>query len=236
MAEENETTDQVESPESVEPTLEDLQSQLEVSKASNKKLENDLRSERGQRTRDQGFNELAEDVSGMKAQLTAIANRTASGETESLPADFAEIDQKKAETIAVRNWENNYEEAEQNLGEAMIDDKGDVVLDEETVKRLSDLWKEAQRKQDLHGLYRVVAQAGKEARLVEKQKTKADATKVEEDAKVAKKVSDTKNGVHDVSVAPPSGISGGKSIAQINSATNVKDISDEDYAKLVASG
>ena len=106
----------------IEPTLDDLQTRLEASEASNKKLENDLRSERGQRTREQAINELVEDVGGIKAQLSAIANRTASGEIESLPADFAEIDQKKAVTTATRNWQENYEEAERNLADALMDD------------------------------------------------------------------------------------------------------------------
>lgn len=218
----------------VEPTLEDLKSRLEASEANSKKLENDLRSERGQRTRDQGFNELVEDVGGIKAQLSAIANRTASGEIESLPADFAEIDQKKAVTTAARSWQGNYDEAEQSLAEALMDDDDNVTVDKDTIARLSALWQEAQKTQDLHGLYRVVGQAGKEARLAQKQKAEADVTKVEEDAKAAKRVSDAKNGVHDLSIGTPSGVGGGKSRAQVESATSTEDISDEDYAKYVA--
>ena len=218
----------------VEPTLEDLKAKLEVSEASRKKTENDLRSERGQRNRDQGFNELVEDVGGIKAQLAAIASRTASGETESLPADFAEIDQKKAVTTAARNWENNYQEAEVSLADALMDDESNVVVDQETVKRLSDQWQEAQKNQDLHGLYRVVGQAGREAKLALKQKTEADVTKVSEDAKAAKKASDVKNGIHDLSVGAPSGIGGVKSRTQIENATSADDISDEDYDKYIA--
>jgi hypothetical protein len=218
----------------IEPTLDDLQTRLEASEASNKKLENDLRSERGQRTREQAINELVEDVGGIKAQLSAIANRTASGEIESLPADFAEIDQKKAVTTATRNWQENYEEAERNLADALMDDDENVLLDKEAIARLSTLWQEAQKKNDLHGLYRVVGQAGKEARLVERQKSQADVTKTEEDAKSAKKVSDVKNGVHNLAIGTPSGIGSGKSRAQVENATDISDISDEDYAKYVA--
>ena len=239
MVAENET--EVQSAESTEasgePTLEDLQSRLEASEATNKKLENDLRSERGQRTRDQGFNELVEDVGGIKAQLAAIANRTASGETESLPADFAEIDQKKAATTATRNWQSNYDEAERNLADALMDDEENVLLDKEAIARLSTQWQEAQKQFDLHGLYRVIGQAGKEARTVERQKSQANVTEAEETAKAAKKASDTKSGVHDLSVGAPSGIgSGVKSRAQIESVTDVKDISKEDYEAYVAGG
>ena len=230
------TTQYVEPTEaSGEPTLADLQTRLEASEASNKKLANDLNSERGQRTRDQGLNDLVEDVGGIKAQLLALANRTASGETESLPDDFAEIDQKKAVTAATRNWQNNYEEAERNLADALMDDEDNVLLDKEAIARLSAQWQEAQKKGDIHGLYRVVGQAGKEARAVEKQKSKATVAETEEAAKAAKKVADVKNGVHDMSVGTPSGSgSGVKSKAQIMSATNVNDISDADYAKYIA--
>lgn len=217
-----------------EPTLADLQARLDKSEAKSKKLENDLRSERGQRNREQSLNELVEDVGGIKAQLAAIANRTATGEIESLPADFAEIDQKKAATTATRNWQSNYEEAEQNLADALMDDEDNVLLDKEAIARLSTLWQEAQSNHDLHGLYRVIGQAGKEAKLAERQKAQADVAKAKEDAQTAKKVSDSKNGVHDVSVGSPTGIGNGKSRSQIESATNVDDISNEDYAKFIA--
>ena len=152
MVTENTTQDGESTEASGEPTLSDLQARLEASEANSKKLENDLRSERGQRTRDQGFNELVEDVGGIKAQLAAIANRTASGETESLPADFAEIDQKKAATAATRNWQSNYDEAERNLADALMDDEENVLPDKETIARLSTQWQEAQKKNDLPGL------------------------------------------------------------------------------------
>lgn len=229
---------EVESTEvSGEPTLEDLKTRLEASESSNKKLENDLRSERGQRTREQAINELVEDVGGIKAQLTAIANRTASGETESLPADFAAIDQKKAATTADRNWQENYEEAERNLADALMDDEENMLVDKEGVARLSALWQEAHKKFDLHGLYRVIGQAGKEARLAEKQKSQADVTKTKEEAEAAKKVSDTKHGNHDLAVGTPSGVgSGVKSRAQVESATRHQDISKEDYEAYIAGG
>ena len=116
-----------------------------------------------------------------------------------------------------------------------MDDEENVLLDKEAIARLSALWQEAQKKNDLHGLYRVIGQAGKEARAVEKQKSQTDVTEAEETAKAAKKVSDAKNGVHDVSVGAPSGVgSGVKSSVQTLAATNVNDISDEDYAALVA--
>ena len=239
MAPENETEVQnAESTEaSGEPTLADLQVRLEASEANNKKLENDLRSERGQRTRDQGFNELVEDVGGIKARLDALANRTASGEAESLPADFAEIDQKKAATTATRNWQSNYDEAERNLADALMDDDENVLLDKPAIARLSTLWQEAQKKNDLHGLYRVIGQAGKEARAAERLKSQANVTEAEETAKAAKKVSDAKNGVHDVSVGIPSGVgSGVKSRAQVEQITDINDFSDDDYKAYVADG
>jgi translation elongation factor EF-1beta len=236
MVTENTITDAESTEASAEPTLADLQVLLEASEANTKKLENDLRSERGQRTRDQGFNELVEDIGGIKAQLVAIANRTASGETESLPADFAEIDQKKAATTATRNWQSNYDEAERNLADALMDDEENVLLDKEAIARLSTQWQEAQKKYDLHGLYRVIGQAGKEARAVERQKSQAAVTETKETAKAAKKVSDSKNGVHDLSVGVPSGIGSGKSRTQVESATSINDISDDDYAKFVADG
>jgi len=218
-----------------EPTLEDLKSRLEASEVTTKKLENDLRSERGQRTQNQNFNELVEDVGGIKAQLTAIANRTASGETESLPADFAAIDQKKAAGAANRNWQENYLEAERNLADALMDDEENVLLDKAAIARLSTQWQEAQKNNDLHGLYRVVGQAGKEARAAEKAKSLVAVTEVEEAAKAAKKVSDVKNGVHNLAISAPSAVgSGVKSREQTLKATSVDDISDEDYAALVA--
>ena len=235
MVTENTTQDGESTEASGEPTLADLQARLEASEANSKKLENNLRSERGQRTQDQVLNELVENFGGMQAQLTAIANRTASGETESLPADFAEIDQKKAATAATRDWQSNYDEAERNLADACMGDGETVLLDKEAIARLSVLWQDAQKKGDVPGLYRVIGQAGKEARAVERQKAKADVTEVEETAKAAKKVSDTKNGVGDVSVGTPSGVgSGVKSSAETLKATSVNDISDADYAALVA--
>jgi hypothetical protein len=228
-------SENVESTEApTEPTLEDLKTRLETSEANTKKLENDLRSERGQHTREQAIDELVESVGGMQAQLTAIANRTASGETESLPADFAEINHKKAVTTATRAWEKNYEEAERNLADALMDDEDNVLIDKEAVARLSTLWQEAQKNNDLPGLYRVIGQAAREARLAEKQKSQADVTKVEEVAKAAKKVSDTKHGNHDLAIGTPSGIGNGKSRTQVESATSINDISDDDYAKYVA--
>jgi len=239
MVTENTIQDGESTEASGEPTLADLQAQLEESKANAKKLENDLRSERGQRTKDQAFQELAEDVGGIKARLDAIANRTASGETESLPADFVGIDQKrtqdKAVTTAASNWENGYSEAEASLAEALLDDDDNVLLDKESVAKLSTLWKEAQGKQDINALYRVVGQAIREVKVVEKQKAQADLTETEEAAKAAKKVSDARNGVHDMSVGTPSGGgSGVKSRAQIEKITNLNDFSDEDYAKYIA--
>lgn len=231
-----------ESPEaSEEPTLADLQVRLEASEANNKKLENDLRSERGQRTQNKDFNELVEDFGGMKAQLTALANRTASGETESLPADFAEIEQKtrdgKAVTTATANWENSYSEAEQSLANALMDDEDNVILDKQSIAKLSASWKEASANHNVDGLYRVVGQAIRETRAVEKQKSQANVTEAEETAKTAKKVSDAKNGVHNISVGAPSSVgSGKKSKAQIEQITSVNDISDEDYAKYVSEG
>jgi len=240
MTTQNETVtpgnvESTETPE--EPTLEDLKIQLQASEATTKKLENDLRSERGQRTRDPVLTELVENFGGMQAQLTAIANRTASGETESLPADFAEIDQKKAATAATRNWQDNYEEAERNLADALMDDDENVLLEKDAIARLSALWQEAQKQGDVPGLYRVIGQAGKEARAVERQKSQANVTEVEETAKAAKKVSDAKNGVHDLSIGAPSGAgSGVKSKAQIESETDVKNISKEDYEAYIAGG
>ena len=235
MVTENTIQDGESTEASGEPTLADLQARLEASEASNKKLENDLRSERGQRNKDQAFQELAEDVGGIKAQLAAIANRTASGETESLPADFAEIDQKKAATSANRNWQANYEEAEGYLADAIADEEGNSLLDKEATARLSTAWQEAQKKGDVPGLYRVIGQAGREVRALERQKAQADLTETEEAAKAAKKVSDARNGVHDMSVGTPSGGgSGVKSRAQIEKITNLNDFSDEDYAKYIA--
>ena len=66
-------------------------------------------------------------------------------------------------------------------------------------------------------------------------KSQTDVTEAEETAKAAKKVSDAKNGVHNLSVGTPSGVgSGVKSRAQVESATNVNDISKEDYEAYVA--
>jgi hypothetical protein len=213
----------------------DWKARAEAAESNSRKLENDLKSEQGRRTRDQVLTELVENFGGMQAQLTAIANRTASGETDYLPADFAEIDQKKAVATATRNWQGNYEEAERNLADAIMDDEDKVILDKEAIARLSTQWQEAQKNGDVPGLYRVIGQAGKEARLAERQKAQANVTEVEETAKAAKKVSDTKHGNHDLAIGTPSGAGSGlKSREQILSVTNVNDISKEDYEAYVA--
>lgn len=212
----------------------DLKVRVETAESGLQKLENDLKAERGRRTRDQLMGEMAADLGGVKAQLTAIAKRTASGETEALTEDFAKIDQASSARQTLRSWESNCQEAEQSLAEAVMDDEDNVLLDKETIARLNISWQEAQKNHDLHALYRVVSQAGKEARLAEKQKAHEDITKTEEDAKAAKKASDTKHGINDLSIPAPSGIGGsGKSWTQAQKITKLSELSDEDYAKLI---
>jgi len=210
----------------------DWQARAQEALAENEKLENALRSERGRQ--DGRITEIAEDMGAFRAQLKALANRTASGETESLSQDFAKIDQDSATRQASRNWDNNYKEAEYSLADAIMDDNQNTLLDDDAISDLRVQWQEAQGKGDLHGLYRVVSQAGKMARAVEKQKALANVEQVSEEAKVAQKASNTKHGVHDLSISTPSGIGGGKSRAQIESATSTDDISDEDYASYVS--
>jgi hypothetical protein len=208
----------------------DWQVRAETAESLNQKLSNDLRSELGRRNR--SWDILVEDVGGMKEQLKAIGNRTASGDTESLTEDFAKIDRDSAIKTATRNWENNYAEAEAALADALMD--GDtVVVDNESITRLSDSWKAAQKIENVSGLWRVVSQASKEAKLVLLQKTKETVTQIEEGATAAKKASDVKNGVHNLSIPSPSGSSGTKSRAQIANATSVDDISDEEYTKYI---
>jgi signal recognition particle GTPase len=211
----------------------DWKARAEAAESLSQKLEGDLRSERGRR--DQRMEEMVDDMGAFRAQLSALANRTASGETELLPGDFAKADQDLATKIATREWDNNFEEALQNLGEALTDDDGEVIVSKEVIASLNKEWQEAQTKQDPHALYRVVSKAGKEARSAIKQKADTDLTEADEAAKAAKKASDSKNGVHDLSVGTPSGSGGGpKSAAHVAKMTNVNDISDEDYAAYVA--
>ena len=220
----------IEESQSTDTQEPDWQARAEAAEANTQKLENDLRSERGRRTRDQAFVELADDVGGMKAQLAAIAKRTASGEIESLPEDFAKIDQASAVKGATRHWESNYAEAEQSLAEALMDDDNNVIVSKEVVASIRELWQDARGRQDLHSLYKVVNQANREARLAEK-------TKVETEAATAKKVSDSKHGIHDLSLPNPAGAGGGgKSWAAAQKITSLDDLSDADYEKLVAAG
>ena len=64
---------------------------FEESESARRKVENDLKAEQGRRRQAQSFQDLQEDMGGVKALLTAIANRTASGETEALAQDVATI-------------------------------------------------------------------------------------------------------------------------------------------------
>lgn len=210
----------------------DWKARAETAEAAGLKLENDLKSEKGRR--DLRMEQQADDIGGINARLDALANRTASGETESLPADFAKINQDTASKNSTRNWDVSYKEAEESLGDALLDDNDKTVVDQSIVDELSAAWKEATQNRNIPALYRVVGQANREAKAAIKLQAKETVAETENTAKEAKKVSDAKNGVHNLSVGTPSGIGGGKSMDQIAKATNVNDISDEDYAKWLA--
>ena len=226
MVTENTVTDLASSSEESENTQVDWQARAETAEANEKKLTNDLKSQQGRQSQNQAINEIVDRVGGIEARFTALVKRTASGETEALTGDMVAIDQKTAADKADAEWENAVEEATQSLRDVLLDDEGELLVSSEVRERLGEAWKEAK---DVNGLYRVVGQAGREAR-------KAVKEKVTEEAEGAKKVSDAKHGNHDLSVGNKTGIGGGKSITQIASATNVNDISDEDYDKWLESG
>jgi len=175
---------------------------FEESEANRLKVENDLRSEKGRRTRDQALQELAEDVGGLKQLITAVANRTASGDTDALTEDIANISQTSAQTRATRAWNANYSEAEAGLGDVVLDDNGDVILSKDDIATLTPLWQKAQTGQDLAGLYRVINQANKMVRAAEKRVATEALQTQKEEAIASKKASDRKHGIGDLSVGP----------------------------------
>jgi len=178
---------------------------FEESESARRKVENDLKAEQGRRRQAQSFQDLQEDMGGVKALLTAIANRTASGETEALAQDVATITEQARQMAGTRTWEANYSEAERNLGEVLLDENNKVVISENDVSVLAPLWQDARARQDLHGLYRVVSQASRLVRATERAKAQVAVKETEAAAQARKKASDAKAGIHDLSIGSPAG-------------------------------
>lgn len=222
----------VEEPQTTDTQEPDWKARYEEAEAGRLKTENALKSERGRLAQAQSMMDLKEDVGGIRARLDAFAKRTATGETESLPGDFSVLDHKeaaeRAASKASADWLSGAAEAEISLAEALLDEDNNLLVSEEVKVSLAAAWQEALQRQDVHELYKVVGRANKEARSAER-------AKVETEAAAAKKVSDTKHGVHDLSLPTPAGTGGGgKSWASAQKITSVDDISDADYEKLVA--
>lgn len=196
---------QVETTEVKEPEV-DWKARFDEESAARQKVENDLRAERGRRTRDQAFQELTEDVGGLKQLVTAIANRTASGEQEALVEDISAINKQTEAQQTSRAWTVNYSEAEASLADVLMGEDNTLLISQDDVSALTPLWQEARQKQDLHGLYRVVSQAGKMVRAAERARAREEVKKVEADAQAHKKESDAKHGINDLSISPPAGV------------------------------
>ena len=111
-----------------------------------------------------------------------------------------------------------------------MNDAREVVLSKEDIETITPLWQEARAAQDVGGLYRLINRANKMVREAEK-------AAVQDEAKEAKKVSDRKHGVNDLSLPTPAGAGAGvKSWAAAQKITSLDDMTDAEYDAIVAAG
>lgn len=221
----------------------DWKAKAEELAVTNLKLENDNKAMSGRarvardQERDAIQNNILDTLDGLSKRVGALGARSASGELEELKGDMAAIDRESAQARSLRQWDDGYKHVEGQLMEALQDDEGNLVIDvnSEDVTALTQKWKTAVTDKDLLALSDVVTDANKLARRIERTKATEQTDKVRDEERKAKEASDKLAGIHDLGVgAPAAGSGSGMSWTQAQKIQKVEDISDEDYAKLVA--
>lgn len=221
----------------------DWKARAEEAEASNTKLVNENKSLSG-RARAERIDELVtmvRDGTDQTAALTktvnAFAVRTARGETEEIPGDLARINAESADARAITQYETGYSRLEANLFEAFRDDDGAITVDVDSpdVVTLTGKWTAAKGKRDLMALSDLVTDAHKLVRRLERVKATASTETAREEEKTIAKATSAKAGVNNLSIEKPAAGSGsGMSWDQMQKATNIIDVSAEDYFKRVA--
>lgn len=219
-----ETEDSQEESQSTDPQEPDWKAVAEAAEADNAKLRNDLKAEHGRRVKALAGQDRDDDIAGLRAMITAVANRTASGETDALAGDIATLNQAAAQNQAIRTWAENEEEVMAALGEAIMD--GDrALLAPEDIEDLKPVFKKAAEERDVAAYWRAYAQAVRLSRTF----TEGEAAAA---LKAQKKASDKKHGINDMSTGNGSGGGTGMSWDQAQKSTDMKQIMDN-YEKLI---
>ncbi len=229
----------------------DWKARAEEAEASNTKLVNENKSLTG-RARAERTDELisivrenADETAALTKTVNAFAVRTARGETEELPGDLAKIHSEAEQARVKTQFENGYAQLEANLFDAFreTDENGDVIpggaltvdTDDPGVLAITTKWTAAKGKQDFLTLVNLINDAHKYVKRRDRITSRTETTAAREEEKATAKTASAKAGVNNLSIPGPSAGSGtGMSWDQAQNITNVKDISKEDYEKLVA--
>jgi len=244
------TSDNEESPlgqdESTEPNAEteeqevDWKVKFEESEAANLKLNNDNKSLLG-RLRQPPANdaigrEILDELGGQRKRLNAFFDRTASGETDELPADLVKLDAESDLTRAARQYEQGFVRMETQLEDALKDEDGALIVDIESpeVAELIKSWTAARNNKNLLDLSDVVTDANKLARKIEREKLKKAAEDAQGEEKEAGKAREKKAGMNNLSIdGPKTGSNKGMSWDKAQQITNIGDMTDDQYLESV---
>ncbi len=229
----------------------DWQARAEQAEASNTKLVNENKSLSG-RAKAERTDELismvregADETAALSKMVHAFAVRTAKGETEEIAGDLVKLSSEAEQARQVTQYENGYDQIEASLFDAFreTDEDGEPIpggaivvdVDSPEVKALTDKWTASKGKRDLLALVKIVNDAHKLVKRLNREKATVSTEIAREEEKSTAKAEKAKAGVNNLSIPGPAAGSGtGKSWDQILKTTNPNDTSDADYFKAVA--
>lgn len=139
------------------------------------KLESDLRSMQGRRSRqvdqDAVLHGLGDRLDAMEKSNSALVNALASGNTDDLPGELTQIQQQATQGRTEVAFQTGYQALWDELQETVKGDDGTSVLDPQTAPEFAAVrtrWNERTQARDLGGLAVLLSEANKIVRSTER--------------------------------------------------------------------
>src|SRR3990167_2588432 len=195
-----------------QPTVEEMQAQLQERDTRLKKLENDLKTatQRGRRQVDleTTLQEINDELQAQRKTQDALIRRLASGEPEHLADDAQAIQQEFQAQRVQRTFAKASQEWAADIQEIIRDEDGNLLVTAEDLTEATRLWNEGKDNKDeslFAASYREAAKAVTKAARAKAQKEAADAKK-EADAAAKRRLEAA--GVADLTGGKPAGAVG----------------------------
>ena len=139
------------------------------------KAENDLKSQRGRRNRQQEQNDLVLQLSNQQRitdrKLDALMKAMGTGDTDTLPEQLTSIQGEQANLNATAAYTNTWTSLSEDLVSLVQDEQGIDLIDLQTSPELAEvrtMWTDAHNRKDVRGLQAAVSEAQKVMRQVER--------------------------------------------------------------------